>query len=424
MNLSAAASIPEPGAVSVDDGTSFAELTTMRVGGPAERMLVARSRDELVSFAAELWEGDEPWLLLGGGSNTVMHDDGFPGTLLLVRSTGIELVADAQQPVGRLRLRVQAGHDWDALVAECVERGWSGIEALSGIPGLAGAAPVQNIGAYGQELADVLHSIEFFDRESGEVLRLAADELELGYRDSVMKRGREGVVLSIDLLLSVAVPPGMAAPADAPADASAPAGRHAAPAAPVAPEADALSEPVRYAQLAGALGVELGARVPVRELREAVLRLRASKGMVLDAADHDTWSAGSFFTNPIVSERFARTLPEDAPRFPVGDVEPAPAITTLEELAAGVPMRLPQPAPERRVKLSAAWLIEHSGVPRGFRLPGSGAAISSKHTLAITNRGGATAAQVAELARFVVQRVQQEFGVILAPEPNLYGLEL
>lgn len=408
-----AGSIPEPGAAAVGDGTPLAELTTMRVGGPAERIVVARSGDELVRCATELWQGDEPWLLLGGGSNTVMHDDGFPGPVLLVRSTGMELVNDPEQPEGRVRLRVQAGHDWDALVAACVERGWSGIEALSGIPGLAGAAPVQNIGAYGQELADVLHSIEFLDRESGEVQRLSADELQLGYRDSAIKRGREGVVLSIDLLLT----------AGASAESAAPAGRHAAPAA--APEAgDALSEPVRYAQLAAALGVEPGDRVPVRQLREAVLRLRASKGMVLDPEDHDTWSAGSFFTNPIVTERFARTLPENAPRFPVGDDEPAPAVTTLEELAAGVPMRFPQAAPERRIKLSAAWLIENSGVPRGYRLPGSGAAISSKHTLAITNRGGATAAQVAELARFVVQRVQQEFGVILAPEPNLYGLEL
>ena len=404
----------DPGASeTIGDDTPLSQLTTMRVGGPAERILIARSGDELVRCATELWHGDEPWLLLGGGSNTVMNDEGFPGAVLLVRSTGMEVVDDPEPPEGRVRLRVQAGHDWDAFVAACVERGWSGVEALSGIPGLAGAAPVQNIGAYGQELSDVLHSIEFLDRESGEVRRLAAEQLQLGYRDSAIKRGLEGVVLSIDLLLSagVAVEP------------AAPAGRHAAPIeAPAA--GDALSEPVRYAQLAAALGVETGDRVPVRQLRDAVLRLRASKGMVLDPDDHDTWSAGSFFTNPIVTERFARTLPENAPRFPVGDDEPAPAVTTLEELAAGVPMRFPQPAPERRIKLSAAWLIENSGVPRGFRLPGSGAAISSKHTLAITNRGGATAAQVAELARFVVQRVQQEFGVILAPEPNLYGLEL
>ncbi|QZY53425.1 FAD-binding protein [Leucobacter tenebrionis] len=392
----------------------------MRVGGPAERILVARSAEEVVRHANELWSGDEPWLLLGGGSNTVVHDDGFPGAVLLVRSEGVEVVDDEDQPAGRVRIRVQAGHDWDRLVAACVERGWSGIEALSGIPGLAGAAPVQNIGAYGQELSDVLHSIEFLERETGEVRRMSAAELELGYRDSVIKRGLEGVVLSIDLLLAE----GSAAVAST--------GRHAAPADPAVPAAASgssdpaaiLSEPVRYAQLAAALGVEPGDRVPIRQLRESVLRLRASKGMVLDPEDHDTWSAGSFFTNPIVTERFARALPENAPRFPVDDDEPTPAVTTFEELAAGVPLRVPRAAPERRIKLSAAWLIENAGVPRGFRLPGSGAAISSKHTLAITNRGGASAADVAELGRFVVQRVQQEFGVILAPEPNLYGMEL
>nr|WP_256385996.1 UDP-N-acetylmuramate dehydrogenase [Leucobacter sp. wl10] len=382
--------VPEP----IGDGTPLADLTTMRVGGPAERVLVARSAEDLARHARELWNSAEPWLLLGGGSNTIVRDEGFPGTVLLVRDTGIAVIEEDGEPGiagrGAVHLRVQAGHDWDHLVATCVDRDWSGIEALSGIPGLTGAAPVQNIGAYGQELSDVLHAVDFLDRESGEVRRMTADELQLGYRDSAIKRGLEGVVLSIDLLL----------------------------------RRDPLSAPVRYVQLASALGVEIGDRVPLRALRESVLRLRRSKGMVLDPEDHDTWSAGSFFTNPIVTERFSRELPADAPRFPLDADEPAPAVTTLEELAAGVPLRVPRTAPERSVKLSAAWLIERAGVSRGFRLPGSGAAISSKHTLAITNRGAATAADVAELARFVVQRVQQEFGVILAPEPNLYGLEL
>lgn len=382
--------------------TPLAELTTMRVGGPAARLLVARSADELVERANELWDAEEPWLLLGGGSNTVVSDEGFPGTVLLVDFDGVERIETGEEAPGTVRLRVQAGHDWDALVAECVERGWAGIEALSGIPGFAGAAPVQNIGAYGTELSDVLHSIRFLDRFAGGVRTITADELELSYRDSAIKRGLEGVVLSIDLVLGE----------------GSRRARHGDGEGPV------LSAPIAYAQLANALGVELGARVPLADVRREVLRLRASKGMVLDPADHDTWSSGSFFTNPIVSERFSRTLPEHAPRFPVGGAEPAPAVTSLEEIAAGLPLRVPSPAPEPRVKLSAAWLIEHSGVERGFRLPGSGAAISSKHTLAITNRGGATAAQVAELGRFVVQRVQQEFGVVLVPEPNLYGLEI
>lgn len=375
--------------------TDLAELTTMRVGGPARRVLTARDAEELTRLTRELWDDGEDWLLLGSGSNTVVCDEGFPGTVLLVRSEGIERVVDPALPAECVRLRVQAGHDWDTLVAACVERGWSGIEALSGIPGRAGAAPVQNIGAYGAELGDVLHSIEFLDAESGEVLRLAAAELDLGYRHSSIKAGREGVVLSLDLVLDA----------------------H--------PEREnPLSAPVAYGQLADALGITIGQRVSLRELRRTVLRLRASKGMVLDDEDHDTWSAGSFFTNPIVTEAFARSLPAAAPRFPVEDEEPEAAVTSLDELTAGVPLRLPAPSGPRRVKLSAAWLIEHSGVERGFRLPGSGAAISSKHTLAIVNRGAASAADVAELARYVVQRVQAEFGVLLVPEPNLYGLEL
>ncbi len=367
----------------------------MRVGGPADRVLVAPSGDELVRLAGELWAAGDDWLLLGGGSNTVVSDEGFPGPVLLVRSEGVERIADASLQEGRVRLRVQAGHDWDALVAGCVDLGWAGLESLSGIPGRVGAAPVQNIGAYGAELSDVLHSITFLDRETEEVLRIPAAELELGYRSSSIKSGREGVVISVDLLLD-----------------ERPEGQQP------------LSKPIAYGQLADELGVNIGDRVSLRELRRAVLRLRASKGMVIDEADRDSWSAGSFFTNPIVAESFARTLPANAPRYPVAGRDPQPAVTSLEDLAMGAPLNLPEAPAPRQVKLSAAWLIEHAGVEKGFRIPGSGAAISSKHTLAITNQGAATAADVAQLARYVVQRVQAEFGVILVPEPNLYGLEL
>lgn len=371
----------------------LSELTTMRVGGPAERTLIAHNKDELVQHALELWGSGEPWLLLGGGSNTIVCDEGFPGAVLLVRSQGVDrVVDDSLEESDRVRLRVQAGQDWDALVSFCVEQGWSGIEALSGIPGLAGAAPVQNIGAYGAELSDVLHSIEFLDEQSGEVQRLSAAELGLGYRDSAMKRGLGGVVLSIDLVLQVAQL--------------------------------GLSAPIRYGQLAGALGVEIGDRVTLRELRDAVLGLRASKGMVLNSKDHDSWSAGSFFTNPIVSEAFARAMPGDAPRFEIATEAPASIAIPLEDLQRGVEIPVLAPQPERKFKLSAAWLIENSGITKGYRLPGSGAAISSKHTLAITNRGAASADEVAQLARLVAQRVQQEFGVLLVPEPNIYGLEI
>lgn len=402
----------------------LAELTTMRVGGPAERTFVAHTSEELAQLAVALWQDDEPWLLIGGGSNTVVSDEGFPGTIVLARNTGIDAIHDPALETGEVRLRVQAGHDWDELVAATIERGLAGIEALSGIPGRAGAAPVQNIGAYGCELSDVLHSIEFLESGHRESRRLTAADLALGYRDSAIKQGLEGVVLSIDLVLTDRSPArgahraaarGMAnGMTDGAANGSTNAG---------STSVDAVA-PVRYGQLAQALGVEVGAHVAIHEIRKAVLALRASKGMVLDAADHDSWSSGSFFTNPIVTSSFASSLPQEAPRFPLRALEPAPAFTSLEEIAAGVPMRIPRATPKNRVKLSAAWLIENSGIPRGFRLPGSGAAISSKHTLAITNRGGATAAQVAELARFVVQRVQQEFGVILVPEPRLYGLEV
>lgn len=397
-----------------DANAPLAALTTMRVGGPAERTLTAHTSEELASVAAELWAHDEPWLLIGGGSNTVVSDEGFPGTIVLARNTGIDAINDTDLAPGQVRLRVQAGHNWDELVAATVDRGLAGIEALSGIPGLAGAAPVQNIGAYGCELSDVLHSIEFLERGDSSPRRMSAAELDLGYRDSVIKQGLEGVVLSIDLVLTDREPAR---------------GAHRAATQGTDPDQIEAVAPVRYAQLAAALGVELGAPVPIQEIRAAVLRLRASKGMVLDEADHDTWSAGSFFTNPIVNASFASGLPENAPKFALQAPEPAPGITSFEELAAGMPLRRPQidvaaQRAEKQVKLSAAWLIEHAGVPRGFRLPGSGAAISSKHTLALTNQGGATAAQVAELARFVVQRVQQEFGVILVPEPRLYGLEV
>lgn len=333
----------------------FADLTTLRVGGPAARVLTATTTDELVDHVTAAW-GDDEWLVLGGGSNLLVADDGFDGTVVLVRTTGVEHTADA----AGVTVRVAAGEPWDAFVASTVDNGWTGLEALSGIPGTVGAAPVQNIGAYGVELSDVLTRIEFLDASTGERTWVPAAELALGYRTSTLKHGRRGVVLTVEFRLGVA---------------------------------DDAGVPVQYAQLAGSLGVELGDRVAPAAVRAEVLRLRASKGMVLDGDDHDTWSAGSFFTNPIVSAAFAESLPTDAPRWPAGD----------------------------DVKLSAAWLIEHAGVHRGYAVPGSRAAISSKHTLALTNRGGATAAQVAELARYVQVTVLNRFGVSLVPEPVVVG---
>jgi UDP-N-acetylmuramate dehydrogenase len=359
-----------------------------------ERLVVADDRAALVDAVLEARDAAEDWLLLGGGSNTVASDDGFDGTVIHIRSRGIERL-DA--PEGRIRLRVEAGEPWDDVVAFTVRHGWSGVEALSGIPGSTGAAPVQNIGAYGQELESALLGIEFLDDVTGEVSYLTRSELGLGYRTCVLKRDRRGVVLSVDLELTDSTVPG---------DVGAP-----------------LSSPIGYAQLADALGVRPGSRVPIAELRRAVLALRSSKGMVLDPADPDSVSSGSFFTNPIVSESFARSLPANAPRWPQ---DPLEADTVLTIPPGGVdPVDVPRLAGgEYTMKLSAAWLIEHAGIGRGFALPGSGAAISSKHTLAIVNRGNATATDVAQLAAFIQSRVQAEFGVLLQPEPVLVGLTL
>ncbi|WP_308798684.1 UDP-N-acetylmuramate dehydrogenase [Agromyces silvae] len=389
----------------------FADLTTLRVGGPIGRLVTATTPAELVELATEVWAAGDDWVVVGGGSNLLVADDGFDGTVIRIASRGIELLPDA--PEGAVRLRVQAGENWDELVAWTVEHGYSGLEALSGIPGAVGASPVQNIGAYGQELSDVLVAIEFLDEGATEPRRMTVDELELGYRTSVLKRGLAGVVVSVELELHDT-------------------------AAERAVLGEAIGAPVAYRQLADALGVQLGDRVPVVRVREAVLALRRAKGMVLDPGDRDSVSAGSFFTNPIVTERVARSLPVDAPKWYLAPEQPD-EVTPLASLASQSPLdaflahqaaledaeRQAAIAPEDPlVKLSAAWLIERSGIRRGFAIAGSGAAISSKHTLALTNRGNATAEDVAQLARFVQQRVQAEFGIVLHPEPVLLGIEL
>ena len=409
----------------------LAPFTTLRVGGPAARLVTATTEPELIEAALRVWaeaDDEDDWFVLGGGSNVVVADEGVEGTVIRVATRGI---APVMSKVGAVRLRVQAGEPWDALVQHTVENGWSGLEALSGIPGSVGASPIQNIGAYGQEVSSSIVSLDFLDHATGAVRRMQRAELELSYRSSVFKRGLRGIVLSVTFELQ-----------DAWGDALS-RGEASVP----------LSQPVLYAQLAGALGIEVGDRLPLEEVRRAVLWLRASKGMVLDADDPDSVSAGSFFTNPVVTERFARTLPTAAPRWPVEPEEPD-AVIPLEELdhygddgmeiaqdgdrAPAQPAQaVLAPPREYHVKLSAAWLIEQSGVRKGFSLPGSTAAISSKHTLAIVNRGAArgagagasgegpgtagSAADVAELARFVQGRVHAEFGVLLQPEPVFVG---
>lgn len=340
----------------------LSELTTLRVGGTPRVLHECLSMSDLVNDTRDTWDTDEPWLILAGGSNVVITDAPFDGHVIHVATSGIEHVEGDPTLI-----RVQAGEPWDNVVAYAVDNSLAGIEALSGIPGSAGAAPIQNIGAYGQEVADTLTSLAFLEHETRELERLERPELEFGYRSSIFKRGRRGLVVGIELQL----------------------------------EQSELSTPIAYQQLADTLGVSLGDRAPLADVRDAVLKLRSSKGMVLDPHDPDSISVGSFFTNPIVSEQFAHGLPADAPRWLLQPEEPT-----------------------SEVKLSAAWLIERSGITRGFSLPGSNAAVSSKHTLAITNRGGATAEEIMQLARFVHLRVLNQFGVALYPEPQLIGLTL
>ena len=361
----------------------LSNLTTMRVGGEARELIEPATTSALVAASLDAWNSGEEWLALGGGSNLVISDEGFDGTVIRVVTRGIERMPSDD---GTVRIRVQAGESWDELVAYTVEQGWAGIEALSGIPGSTGASPVQNIGAYGQELSDALVAVEFLDYLSGDLDWLPSAQLGLGYRTSIFKEGRQGIVTAVELALT--------------------------------DTGDGLSEPVAYAQLATALGVAIGERMPLALVRSTVLALRASKGMVLDAADPDSASCGSFFTNPLVGENFARTLPVETPQWPV-EPEPSSIAVPLGEEPASPPERT-----DHRVKLSAAWLIEKAGISRGFSLPGSRAAISSKHTLAITNGGDATAAEVCELARYIQTRVFSEFGVRLQPEPNLVGVHL
>lgn len=343
--------------------TSFADLTTTKVGGPARTCVEAHSRDELIAAFSGLGHR-EPVMILGQGSNTVVGDDGFDGTVILVRSQGIETLSDDGRTV---KVRVQAGHNWDDFVAWAVEQGLAGVEGMSGIPGTVGASPVQNIGAYGQELESIILGVEFLAEGTTNPTRLELADLGFAFRTSVFKQGLAGVILSVDLRLTRAQA--------------------------------GMSEPISYDQLATALGRQLGETAALADVRERVLELRRSKGMLLDARDPDTNSTGSFFMNPIVRSRFALDLPAESPRWPVGD---------NGEL----------------VKLSAAWLIENAGVPKGFSLPGSRAAVSSKHTLALTNRGGASTEEVLELARYIQAVVQSNFGLILQPEAMLVNAEI
>lgn len=345
------------GGAQVSEDVSLASLTTLRVGPVARRVITCTSSDQIAATLRTLDQAGEHPLVLGGGSNVVIADELTDVTVVRLASAAITVDAGV--------LRADAGADWDAVVAHSVRAGLGGLECLSGIPGSAGATPVQNVGAYGVEVADLLTRVRLLDRRSGDLRWAPAAELGFAYRHSVLKNSSDATVLEVEFALD-------------------PSGR---------------SAPVRYGELAGALGVAAGTRADPGRVRAAVLGLRAGKGMVLDAADHDTWSVGSFFTNPVVpAEQF-------------------------ERLRAESDVPVPHYPADAGVKLAAGWLVERAGFGKGF--PGRGPCrLSTKHALALTNRGGATTADVLALARTVRDGVRAAFGVTLVPEPVLVGCEL
>jgi UDP-N-acetylmuramate dehydrogenase len=344
---------------------ALAPYTTFRLGGPAARMVEASEDAEIVETVRAADAAGEPLLIMGGGSNLVIGDDGFSGTVLRIATRGV--VLDGTE------LTLAAGETWTDAVGLTVAAGLAGIEALAGIPGSAGATPVQNVNAYGQEVSSTLTEVVAYDRTRRETVALSPAECEFGYRDSRFKREPERyVILRVRFRLA---------------------------------DADGLSAPVRYAEVARALGVEEGERAPLGLVRETVLRLRAGKGMVLDPGDHDTWSAGSFFTNPVL----------DAPAHA--------AFLDRARARLGADLPVPGwPAGAGRVKVPAAWLIERAGFAKGY---GTGPArISTKHTLALTNRGAAKTEDLLALAREVRDGVHEAFGVTLVNEPVMVGTAL
>ncbi|HSU01565.1 MAG TPA: UDP-N-acetylmuramate dehydrogenase [Nocardioides sp.] len=345
--------------------------TTLRLGGPGREWVRATTEAELVAAVADADAAGVPVLVLAGGSNLVVADEGFDGRVVQVATSGVLAdtdTCDVDTPAscGGVVLRVAAGEDWDELVAYAVAQGWAGLEALSGIPGAVGSTPIQNVGAYGQDVSRTIARVRTWDRVDRTQRTFAAADCGFGYRDSRFK-AEPGRYLVLEVTFQLR-------------------------------QGD-LSEPVRYAELARTLGVEVGERVPLAAVRDAVLALRSGKGMVLDDADHDTWSAGSFFTNPFLTPEQAAALPADAPRWE---------------------------QPDGSVKSSAAWLIERAGFGKGWTSPEAGdrVGLSTKHTLALTNRGGATAEELLVLAREVRDGVRDAFGVTLVNEPVLVGCSL
>jgi UDP-N-acetylmuramate dehydrogenase len=337
--------------------TTLNKYTSLRVGGPAKSIINVSTEEEII--AAIEAAGDSPILIIGGGSNVLVSDQGFDGTVIHIANNQAESEVDA---CSGATLTIGAGENWDEFVRTTISRGFAGLETLSGIPGTVGAAPIQNIGAYGHEVSEFITRVRTYDREVKAVKTFTNSECEFEYRNSIFKRtpGRY-IVLSVQFQI----------------------------------RRGETSTPITYAELAKKLGIEVGEKAPVVDVRTAVMELRAAKGMLLNPDDKDSWSAGSFFTNPIISVEIASALPEGAPKWPLTD---------------------------GRVKTSAAWLIEHSGIDKGHAH--GGARVSTKHVLALTNSGNATAEELVALAREVRTAVQAKFGITLEPEVNLVGISL
>jgi UDP-N-acetylmuramate dehydrogenase len=337
--------------------TELSKYTSFRVGGPASKIIQVSTEAEII--AAIEAAGDSPILIMGGGTNVLIADKGFEGTVIRISNNSVQAEVDA---CSGATLTIGAGEDWDTFVQTTIDRGFAGLETLSGIPGTVGAAPIQNIGAYGHEVSEFITRVRTYDRQEKALKTFTNSECEFSYRNSYFK-AHPGRYVVIEVQFQI--------------------------------RRGEFSDPITYVELSKKLGIEPGEKAPVTETRAAVLELRASKGMLLKNDDHDSWSAGSFFTNPIISQQAADQLPNAAPKWPLID---------------------------GRVKVSAAWLIENAGIHKGDEV--GGARISTKHVLALSNSGNATAADIAELAKRARNQVKEVFGITLEAEVNLVGVEI
>ena len=337
--------------------TELSKYTSLRVGGPATKIVQVSTEAQIIAAIEEA--GDTPILIMGGGTNVLIADKGFEGTVIRISNNSVQAEVDA---CSGATLTIGAGEDWDSFVQTTITSGFAGLETLSGIPGTVGASPIQNIGAYGHEVSEFITRVRTYDRQEKVLKTFTNSECQFSYRNSYFK-AHPGRYVVLDVQFQI--------------------------------RRGEFSDPITYLELAKKLGVQPGDKAPVVATRAAVLELRASKGMLLSTEDHDSWSAGSFFTNPIISQQAADALPNAAPKWPLND---------------------------GRVKISAAWLIENAGMHKGDEV--GGARISTKHVLALTNSGDATAADIAELAKRARNQVKEIFGITLEAEVNLIGIEI